>query len=89
MDWNRGQRTLPYDGTSEVHSFLANMEDKIAIDQRIHVLDLDLPNTPARWWATHKFLITEWEYEKQDIRCRFQTRDQLKEEMSIDLQGVK
>jgi len=36
------------------------MEEKIMTDQRIYVLDLALPDTPARWWDTHKALIMEW-----------------------------
>jgi hypothetical protein len=56
-----------YDGTSEVHSFLTSMEEKITTDQRIFVLDLALQDTPARWWATHKALIMEWEDAKQAI----------------------
>jgi hypothetical protein len=36
---------LTYDGTSEVHNFLSSMEEKIAMDQRIYVLDLALQDT--------------------------------------------
>jgi hypothetical protein len=43
------------------------MEEKIVTDQRIFVLDLALQDTPARWWATHKALIMEWEDVKQAI----------------------
>jgi hypothetical protein len=62
------------------------MEEEIMTYQRIFFLDVALKDTPTRWWATHKSLITEWEDEKQAIQCRFQTRDQLKEEMNIYFQ---
>jgi hypothetical protein len=48
-----------------------------------------LQDTLSQWWATHKALITEWEEAKQTIRCRFQSRDQLEEEMNIDFQDVQ
>jgi hypothetical protein len=47
--------------------FFASMEEKIVMDQRIFVLDLALQDTPARWWATHKASIMEWEDAKQAI----------------------
>jgi hypothetical protein len=65
------------------------MEEKIVVDQRILVFDIALQDTPTRKWATHRALIMEWEDAKQAIRCRFQSRDQLKEEMNIDFQDVQ
>jgi hypothetical protein len=65
------------------------MEENIAEEQRIYVLDLALQDTPARWWATHKASIIEWEDEKQAIRCQFQGRDRLKEEMKIGFQDAQ
>jgi hypothetical protein len=56
-----------YDGTSKVHNFLASMEEKIATDQRIYVPELALHDIPARWLATHKASIMEWEDAKQAI----------------------
>jgi hypothetical protein len=47
--------------------FFASMEEKIVEEQRIFVLDLALQDTPARWWATHKASIIEWEDAKQAI----------------------
>jgi hypothetical protein len=64
------------------------MEEEIATDQRIYVLDIALQDTPARWWATHKSSILEWEDAKQAIQCQFQRSDQLKEEMNIDFQDA-
>jgi hypothetical protein len=43
------------------------MEENIVEEKRIFVLDLALHDTPARWWATHKASIMEWEDEKQAI----------------------
>jgi hypothetical protein len=77
-----------YNATLEVHNFLTGMEEKITEEQRIFFLDLALQDTPARWWTTHKASIIEWEDTKQDIRCLFQGRDWLKNEMNIDFQDV-
>jgi hypothetical protein len=68
-----------YGGTSEVHNFLASMEENITTEQRIFFLDLTLQDTAARWWATHKSLIMEWEDAKKSIQFRFQGRDRMKE----------
>jgi hypothetical protein len=62
------------------------MEEKIAEDQRIVVLDLALEDTPARWWASHKEVIKNWEDVKHAIQCRFQDKEQLKSEMQMDFQ---
>jgi hypothetical protein len=43
-----------YDGTSDLHSFLVELEDKVAPEKIIHVLDVALRSSSARWWATHK-----------------------------------
>jgi hypothetical protein len=43
------------------------MEEKIAEDQRILVLDLALQDTPARWWTNKKSLVENWDDVKQDI----------------------
>jgi hypothetical protein len=47
-----------YNGTSNLGHFLVSMEEKITEDQRILVLDLALEETPARWWASHKVVIS-------------------------------
>jgi hypothetical protein len=62
------------------------MEENIAEDQRISVLDLALQDTPARWWTSHKALIKNWEDVKQAIRYRFQDKEQLESEMQMDFQ---
>jgi hypothetical protein len=54
------------------------MEENIAMDQRIFVLDLSLQDTIARWWGTHKASIMEWEDTKQAIQFQFQEMDRLK-----------
>jgi hypothetical protein len=77
---------LTYNGTSDLGSFLVSMEEKIAEDQRIVVLDLALEDTPARWWASHKEVIRNWEDVKHAIQCRFQDKEQLKSEMQMDFQ---
>jgi hypothetical protein len=43
------------------------MEERIAEEKRILVLDLDLHDTLARWWNSHKDLIKEWDDVKQAI----------------------
>jgi len=43
-----------YDGTSNIHSFLINMEERVFADQRVSSLDMALKSSPARWWTTHK-----------------------------------
>jgi hypothetical protein len=65
------------------------MEEKIAMNKSIYFLDLAFQDTPARWLTTHKPIIMEWEEAKQAILCRFQSRDQLKEEMNIYFQDAQ
>ena len=65
------------------------MKEKITEEQRISVLDLALQDTPAKYWATHKASIIEWEDEKQTIRCQFQGRDWLKEETKMYFQDAQ
>ena len=57
---------------------MVSMEEKIVEDQRILVLDLALEDTLARWWASHKVLIKNWEDVKQAIRYRYQSREKMK-----------
>ena len=56
-----------YDGTSELDNFLLSMEENIAEDQRILVLDLSLQDTPARWWTNNKAFFENWDDLKQAI----------------------
>jgi hypothetical protein len=56
-----------YNGTLDLGTFLVSMEENIAEDQRIVVLDLALEDTPARWWASHKEIIRNWEDVKHAI----------------------
>jgi hypothetical protein len=46
---------------------MVNMEENIAEEQRISVLDLSLQDTPARWWTNHKALVENWEDVKKAI----------------------
>jgi len=48
---------MTYNGTSDLGRFLVRMEEKIAEDQRIIVLDLALEDTSTRWWDSHKAVI--------------------------------
>jgi hypothetical protein len=57
------------------------MEEKVVEDQRISVMDLSLQDTPARWWVNHKSLLKNWDDVKQDIKYRFQYKEQLESEM--------
>ena len=65
------------------------MEENIAEDQRISVLDLALQDTPTRWWTNHKALVENWEDVKQDIRYRFQGKEQVESNMWMDFQFVQ
>jgi hypothetical protein len=47
-----------HDGTSDLCSFLVNLEDKIEEKSRISILDIALKLFPARWWAMHKEALT-------------------------------
>jgi len=51
------KENIVYDGISGPNSFLLSMEEKVAKGQNISVLDLSLQDTPARWWANHKYLL--------------------------------
>jgi hypothetical protein len=64
-----------YDGTSELDNFLQNMEENVGEDQRISVIDVDFRNTPARWWATHKYVLITWGAIKKDIKNRFWNKE--------------
>jgi hypothetical protein len=56
-----------YDGTSYLDNFLTYINRNVALDKRISGFDIDLKDTPARWWATHRALNMDWEDEKRDI----------------------
>jgi hypothetical protein len=50
-----------YDGTSDLHSFLVDMEYTVAEEQHIPALDIALKYTPARWWDSHKESLSSWD----------------------------
>jgi hypothetical protein len=56
-----------YDDTSDIENVLYYMEETVGEDQRILVLDMDFQNTPARWWATHKAELRNWDEVKKAI----------------------
>jgi hypothetical protein len=60
-----------YDGTSYLGSFLMDLEDKVAPEQRIPVLDIVLKSSPTRWWATHKGTLSSWDEVKHAIQYHF------------------
>jgi hypothetical protein len=62
------------------------MEEKVVEDQRISVLDLSLQDSPARWRENHKDLLRNWDDLKQDIKYRFQNKEQLELEIQTDFQ---
>jgi len=65
----RGHPT--YDNTSELNSFLTVIDGKFAPKQRISDLDIDLKETLARWWATHRDSLLYWEDANRAIGYRF------------------
>jgi hypothetical protein len=60
-----------YDGTSDLHSFLIDMEGKVVAEQRISTLDLALKSSPTRWWDTHKETLSSWDEVKLSIQHHF------------------
>jgi hypothetical protein len=75
-----------YDGTSDLESFLHNMEENVVEDQRISILHVAFQNNPARWWANHKYVLITWDKVKQAINYMFQNKEQLESDMQTDLQ---
>jgi hypothetical protein len=53
-----------FDGLNHLESFLLEIEEIVPIQQRFLALDEALKATPARWWGTHKNMITKW------VQCR-------------------
>jgi hypothetical protein len=47
-----------YNGTSNLASFLVELEVKVALEQRILVLDVELRSFSDRWWDTHKGILS-------------------------------
>jgi hypothetical protein len=43
-----------YDGTTDLCSFLVDMEEKFVVDQRVLTLDITLRPSPSIWWTNHK-----------------------------------
>jgi len=78
-----------YDGTSYLNNFLTDIDIKFVPDQRISVFYIALKDTSARWWATHKKLLLDWEDAKRAIRWIFLSSDQLKKDMNMDFQGTQ
>jgi hypothetical protein len=62
---------LVYDGTSYLGIFLVDLEDKVAPEKRLLVLDISLKSSPSRWWATHKGTLSSWDEAKHAIQYHF------------------
>jgi hypothetical protein len=60
-----------YDGNSYLHNFLVDLEDKVALEHRISILDIALKFSPARWWAMHKKALNSWYEIKLSLKYRF------------------
>jgi hypothetical protein len=60
-----------YDGTSNLHSFLVELEHKFFLEKIILVLDVALRSYSSRWWATHMGTLYSWDKEKCAIQHRF------------------
>jgi hypothetical protein len=69
MIWigNKMRNHPTYDGTSNLNSFLTDIDGKVALEKRISVLDIALKDTPSRWWANQKDSLLDWEHTKRDI----------------------
>jgi hypothetical protein len=60
-----------YDGTSYLHNFLIDMEDKVVKEQRISIVYIAFRYSPTRWWASHKGTIYSWNDAKISIQYHF------------------
>jgi len=60
-----------YDGTSDMHIFLIDIDNKVVIEQRISTLELALKSSPARWWDTHKGNLSSWDEVNLSIQHHF------------------
>jgi hypothetical protein len=56
-----------YDGTLQLHTFLIDMEDKVAVEQITSTLDISLKSSPTRCWATNKGNLSSWDEVKLSI----------------------
>jgi hypothetical protein len=48
-----------FHGLNYLETFLTQYEDELLENHRLLALDLSLKATPARWWGTHKEIITK------------------------------
>lgn len=54
--------TLPwFDGMMDTARFVVQIEEQVASEHRVAVLDLLLAETPTRWCAAHKEDLCAWE----------------------------
>jgi hypothetical protein len=49
-----------FHGINDLEIFLVEYEAKVSENQRLLALDKALKATLARWWGTHKEIITDW-----------------------------
>jgi hypothetical protein len=54
-----------------LETFLTQYKDEVLENQRLLALDLTLKATPARWWGTHKEIITNCYQCKQLLHITF------------------
>jgi hypothetical protein len=45
---------------NDLEEFLTRYEDEVLPNQRLLALDMELKETPARWWGAHKETIRDW-----------------------------
>jgi hypothetical protein len=60
-----------YDGTSDLRSFLIELEDKVVPEHIIPILDVALISSSSRWCTTHKGTLTSWDEENRAIQYWF------------------
>jgi hypothetical protein len=58
-------------GLNVLEEFLTIYEDEFLQNQRLLSLEIELKETPARWWGAHKETIKEWYQCKRLLRIRF------------------
>jgi hypothetical protein len=62
-----------YDGLNNIEYLVNVFKLNIPKQQRLLALDVFLKATPARWWATHKERIEDWQQCRRFMQVRFGT----------------
>jgi hypothetical protein len=78
---------LSFHGLNDLEEFLIRYEDEVLPNQGLLALDIELKETPGRWWGVHKEIVKDWYECKQLLRIRFGADQKSKMMQRYDGQG--